>query len=61
MQWGDLAGLPLHPLKEKKMKVSDTVQKEIFKLLSKLYRKAENDFDKTLIDLIAYFVKKGMK
>ena len=42
------------------MKVSETVNKEIFRLLSKYYKKADNDFEKTLIDLIAYFTKKGM-
>ena len=43
------------------MKISETVKKEIYKLLSKLYRQTDNEFDKTLIDLIAYFTKKGMK
>ena len=42
------------------MKVSDTVKKEIFAYLSKSYKKADNEFDRTLIDLIAYFVKKQL-
>lgn len=43
------------------MKPSDTVKKEINKLLSSYYRKADNDYEKTLIDIIAYFTQKGMK
>lgn len=43
------------------MKPSDTVRKEIYKLLSAYYRRAESDFEKTLIDLIATYTKKGMK
>lgn len=40
------------------MKVSETVKKEIYAYLSKCYKKADNDFDRTIVDLIAYFVKK---
>lgn len=42
------------------MRISETVRKEIFKYLSIRYRKAESDYEKTIIDIIAYFCRKGI-